>query len=188
MKVLVKLYPLLIIVVFIASCFLSGKIAFPIIENNRTYSVNNSPYPASWMKIVVFTENNAEEVSSDDLEVYKKEHSDYSFLLKKDKEDFYKAKLLESVRANNYQNTPKLIVEQIDDKTQLIEFRSLGDDSDHFTKYRATDKEVQILSFTRIDRGAACEVFIISIFSGLICCGIFKFIFNRYIKPKAVEA
>jgi hypothetical protein len=188
MKVLVKLYPLLIVAVFIASCFLSTKISVPLLNIRHTIAIDKTNYPKYSARVVVIDSDDIDEVMLEKLDEYKKEHPNYSFLIPKEREEYFRNKINEKVNKNNWESTTRLRVEHITENKQLIEYEMDGDRRSYLTKYEATDKDIIPLSFALFDMGFGCELLIIGIVSGFLCCSVFKFIFNKYIKPKAVEA
>jgi hypothetical protein len=188
MKALVKLYPLLIIIIFIASCYLSTKISVPLLKTWHTIAIDKSNYPKYSARVVVVDSDDIDEVFIENLDKYKDEHPNYSFLIPKEREEYFRNKINEKVNTRNRESSTQLRVEQIGENKQLIEYEMDGDKRSYLTKYEATEKEIVPLTFVLFDIILGCEFFFIGIMVGAICCGIFKFIFNKYIKSKAVEA
>jgi hypothetical protein len=175
------------VVIFIASCHLSTKVSIPLLKTWHTIAINKSTYPKGWAKIVAVDSDDIDELYLENLDKYKEEHPNYSFLIPKEREEYFRTKINEKVKARNRENSTQLRVEQLNENKQLIEYEMNGDRRSYLTKYEATEKEVVPLTVAEYDIKLACEFFFIGILVGAISCGIFKFIFNKYIRPKAVE-
>jgi hypothetical protein len=185
MKILVKLYPLLIILVFIASCLISSKLSVTTVIELFTYPLSEHSLDIYDARVLVIQSDDIEEVFLYKLDEYKQTHSDYSFLIPKDKIEFFTAKIDENVTKKNWESRARLKVEQIEENKQLIEYTMDRDRRSYITKYEAADIEVFPISITVFDIKSAFLLLPIGIFSGIICCCIFKYFFKRYIKTNA---
>jgi hypothetical protein len=188
MKVLVKLYPLLIIVVFIFSCVLSGRLTNSFVDNYSTTTIEESQYPKYWMKIIAFSSGKLFVTDLDGLEEFKRTHTDYSFLIPNQDDSAFNKILVETVQKDNYKNYPNVSVKKINENEQEIEFTIVGSKSSGSTKYIARSKSITPISYTESNLVSAFIAVTFGIIGGLLGIIIFKAIFNKYIKPKAVEA
>jgi hypothetical protein len=188
MKVLVKLYPLLIIVVFIFSCAFSAKLSNSFLDRLSETTIEESKYPKSWMRIIAFSSGKLFITDLDELEEFKRAHTDYSFLLPNKDDDNFNKMLVETVQKDNYKNYPNVSVTQISENEQEIYFEIVGSKSSGATKYIANNKLITPLSYTESNFVGTFIAFCFGIIGGIIAIFIFRAIFNKYIKPKAVEA
>jgi hypothetical protein len=188
MKVLVKLYPLLIIVVFIFSCAFSAKMSNSFLDRLSATTIEESQYPKSWMRIIAFSSGKLYITDLDHLEEFKRTHTDYSFLLPNQDDENFSKMLIETVQKDNYRLSPNVSVRQISENEQEIYFEIVGNKSSGATKYIANSKSITPLSYTESNFVGTFIAFCFGIIGGIVGIFIFRAIFNKYIKPKAVEA
>jgi hypothetical protein len=187
MKVLVKLYPLLIIVVFIFSCAFSANLSNSFLDRLSERTIEESQYPKSWMRIIAFSAGKLFITNLDELEEFKRTHSDYSFLLPNQDDENFNKMLVETVQKDNYKNYPNVSVTQISENEQEIYFEIVGNKSSGATKYIANNKSITPLSYTESNLVTAFIDVTFGVIGGVLGIFIFKFIFNKYIKIKTVE-
>jgi hypothetical protein len=188
MKILVKLYPLLIIVVFIFSCAFSAKLSNSFLDRLSATTIEESQYPKYWMRIIAFSSGKLFITNLDELKEFKRTHTDYSFLLPNQDNSTFNKILVETVQKENYKNYPNVSVTQISENEQEIYFEIVGSKSSGATKYQVNDKSITPISYTESNLVTAFIDVIFGIIGGVLGIFIFKAIFNKYIKPKAVEA
>lgn len=185
MKILLKFYPAILIIIFILSCNFSAKLSNPLINSYYTYPINESPYPKSFMQIAAFSSEKAYLTDLESIEEFKAAHSNASFFLPRDKEDFFKEKFSEAVKNDNEKNSSNIIVEQITEDKQRIEVHIVGSKSSGITKYEATDREIFPLTYAELNLGSAFYLVLTSLICGGLGCVIFNYFFKKFINAKA---
>ena len=92
--------------------------------------------PNAYFLLVVSENNKAKMIDFKDLEDYKKEHPNFTFLISKDKIADYERQINEKL----YDEGAKIDVKQISDNSQIIDIYVLRDGFEG-SRYIATDKE-----------------------------------------------
>lgn len=187
MKTIVKLYPLLITVIFVGSCFLSSKLSLPYLTELQTVSITESSSLSDKQtaRILVVNSDDINEVYFDKLDEYKKEHPNYSFLIPLERENYFKDKIRENVSQKINTNHASFKASQITENKQFIEYSMDGSRRSYDTKYIASEKNISLITVTTIDSKTAFGMFLIGIVTAIICSLVFVFLFKKYIKPKA---
>lgn len=119
---------------------------------------------------MAFTANGVQTIQFEELEEFKKLNPEYSFLVPKDKENYYNEKLLSKYKNLSFQ----FEVEQITENKQRIKLIFDGVMSSGTDIYEATNKEV-------FPKPSAVILSSISLLGGAIACLIFFFIYRKYL-------
>ncbi len=185
MKILEKLYPLLIIVVFIFSCVFSTRLTNTFVDRYSTTPIEESQYPKFWMQIIAFSSGKLFITNLDELGEFKRTHIDYSFLIPNQDDENFNKMLVETVQKKNYKNYPNVSVKQISENEQEIYFEIVGSKSSGATKYRVNSKLITPISYTESNLVTAFIAVSFGIIGGIVGIFIFRAIFKKYIKTNA---
>ncbi len=167
---------LIFIVNFCAGFTLVFKLITPYIAEKNTWSVENDPPPD--YEVLAFTKNDVQIVKLKELADFRRQHSDFSFLMPKGQENYFAEKLTEKSEEMIF----KLEAEQISDERQLIHISSDNIRSIVTHKYEATDKEVFPKTSMYLNMRYTPFKFAVSSIGGAIMCLIFFFIYKKYLK------
>jgi hypothetical protein len=186
MKLLVKFSPLLFFLVFMSCCLATQEITLPSLNKSYAMPIETSPY-RMFAEVLVLVKGKVEYVRLGELEDFKRNNPNYAFLIPY---EIYSKPLEQLSNGGTVRNDLnfQVKVEQLSTERQLIAFKSIADKSTWETTYEATDKEVFPKTFANRDMGMGFWMLIYGIIGGTIGFFIFKLFFNKYIKPKAVEA
>jgi len=180
-----KRFPKLASLLLLALCFCAGftivfRLMTPYIEKWNTKSVEQNPDPG--YEIVAFTNNNVQIVKLSELEQFRRQNPDYSFLAPKDREAYVTDRL--NAHHRNEHDDEATIFDlkavQISDDRQLISVSSDDLRSVVTNKYEATDKEVFPKTSMFLNWRYTPLKLAVSSLGGALGCLVFFFIYRKY--------
>ena len=134
---------MLLIVGFIAFLILIFTVSWKYFEKQAEEDVSNTK--PEYFPVVVVTPKKSELVFVTELEEYKKNNPNYTFLISDEKLVNQQLEIAQKDRRGK--GTPQISVKPINKDKQLIEVR-IGGDGLFTAKYEATDKEFKPLTLT----------------------------------------
>lgn len=134
---------LLLVVGFFAFLITAFILSWNYFESRMQRDASN---PESF-PVVVITPEKSEVVWLDNLEQYKQDNQDYSFLVPEGKKNLINEQLQEDQMRRRGKGSPRIIARNITESKQLIEFEIIGDGL-FPSRYEATDKDIKPLTFT----------------------------------------
>ncbi|MEP6902734.1 MAG: hypothetical protein ABJA66_13365, partial [Actinomycetota bacterium] len=182
MKVILKLIVFFVFAfIFFSSCFGTARLTAKYLEEKNTRSVENNPSPYFW--IMAFKGNDVQTIHFEELEDFKKSNRDYSFLVPKDKSEYFNQKFAD----NRSKPMFEFDVEQLSEDRQLIKLTSAGSTTSGKDWYEATNKEVFPKKSWVSGYGEVFPLLGIGFLGGTIPCLVFFFIYRRFIKPRLFQ-
>jgi len=169
----ILLVVLVFIILFCAGFIGTSKLTIFYLERINMYSVKNNTDPYFWM--MVFTENKVTTIHFSELEEFKKENPNYSFLVPKGKESYYNDLLPSEYKKPSF----NFEVEQLSEEKQLIKLNTAGSLSVGTNTYVAIDKEIFPKTYSGFNFIDTFLLFVVSSVGGAIICFIFFFIHKR---------
>lgn len=156
-------------VYFFAGFIITGKIFNFFWEKQKAISFVNEP--VSYYEVLVFTPNGVQVIELTELEEFKRQNSDYSFLVPKDTKTSFK----KNIEIFSFE------VEQISGNKQSIWLkRDDGITSNIFT-YEATDKQVFPKAYAYFNMRDVLFMSVPASIGGAIACFIFFIFYKRYL-------
>jgi hypothetical protein len=164
---------LIFIVIFCAGFIGTAKLTIFFLVKRNTQTVENNPSRYFW--ILVFTGSRVETIPFSELEKFKQQNPNYSFLVPKDKQDYYN-----EILDRKYEKPSlRFRVEQLSDEKQLISLYSSGSMSDGTDIYEATDKEIFPKTSSEFNMIDALITFALSLIGGTIFCLVFCLFYKK---------
>lgn len=170
----------IIVIIFIVSfCggfVLAYKFLTAFIEKRSTQSVenNNSDY-----EVLIFTPNQVDIVKLGDVENFKRQNPEFSFIVPRGKEEYINQKLNSEIKNKNEGLIFSLEVKQLTDNRQLIIFSS--DDARSIVRniYEASDNQVFPKTSMYVNFRYTIPKLIGSAIGGIITCLFLFVIYKR---------
>ncbi|HEY8561704.1 MAG TPA: hypothetical protein VIL74_15115 [Pyrinomonadaceae bacterium] len=160
-------------VFFCAGYYAAARISIFYLEKLGTQSANRESNP--YFMLAAFKANKVEVIFLKDLEEFKRQNPDYSFLVPQGQSDFYN-----EILAANEKPAFHFEVEQITTDRQLIRFYSSGSKSDGTDTYEATNKGVFPKTTLEFNLNHAFISFIFGLAGGAAACSAFFLINRKY--------
>ena len=129
---------------FIGFLVLTFVISWEYFEKQAEEDVSN--IKSDYFPVVVITPNKSELVLTKNLEKYKKDNPNFSFLIPSGKEDLINEQLNDGQIRRHGKGTSQISAKTIAEGKQLVEFEIIGDGL-FLSRYEATDKDVKPLMF-----------------------------------------
>lgn len=138
------LHSLLLVIGFTVFIFLTFWLAWKYFEKRAEQDV--SLLNPTYFPIVAITSDKSKVIMFDEIESFKKDFPNITFLVPKDKADVIDQQLQIDQKERGGKGIPRIKATDLGEGKQLIEFEIMGDGF-YLSRYEATDKTVKPLTF-----------------------------------------
>lgn len=174
----INLYALIPIFVFIFSCGLSARISSPMLES--FFEVPIAESDLHYAKVVAISTNNVYATPLDEIESFKSQHEEFSFLIPTAEESKITRKLNQTVeRTTSQKNTIHLKITDISETEQIIEYTVERSKSSTTFKYRASKSVILPVSIKHLNLIWAFWGGFFGLIGGIIGLAIFRIVFRK---------